>query len=113
MSRGAEWAWKERRVVPLRELHVVSLKVELGDRKSTRLNSSHRCISYAVFCLKKKSKVKLAASTLFHPGDPADTFQLLADGMFALRAQPPGRTVYPPHEPISPSSQAHVQAPVG
>src|SRR5437764_9214935 len=27
-----------------------------GDRKSTRLNSSHRCISYAVFCLKKKSK---------------------------------------------------------
>src|SRR5437879_10697423 len=26
-----------------------------GDRKSTRLNSSHRCISYAVFCLKKKT----------------------------------------------------------
>src|SRR5437879_11193269 len=26
----------------------------LKDRKSTRLNSSHRCISYAVFCLKKK-----------------------------------------------------------
>src|SRR5437764_4860202 len=26
----------------------------LIDRKSTRLNSSHRCISYAVFCLKKK-----------------------------------------------------------
>src|SRR5437763_2961563 len=29
-----------------------------GDRKSTRLNSSHRCISYAVFCLKKKKKNK-------------------------------------------------------
>src|SRR5437764_7308945 len=29
-----------------------------GDRKSTRLNSSHRCISYAVFCLKKKREVK-------------------------------------------------------
>src|SRR5437879_11487536 len=28
----------------------------LADRKSTRLNSSHRCISYAVFCLKKKKK---------------------------------------------------------
>src|SRR5437762_9709278 len=28
----------------------------VGDRKSTRLNSSHRCISYAVFCLKKKKK---------------------------------------------------------
>src|SRR5437762_8053843 len=26
----------------------------MADRKSTRLNSSHRCISYAVFCLKKK-----------------------------------------------------------
>src|SRR5437879_11999925 len=29
-----------------------------GDRKSTRLNSSHRCISYAVFCLKKKNNNK-------------------------------------------------------
>src|ERR1017187_10293103 len=28
----------------------------LLDRKSTRLNSSHRCISYAVFCLKKKNQ---------------------------------------------------------
>src|SRR5437763_15877041 len=28
------------------------------DRKSTRLNSSHRCISYAVFCLKKKKRHK-------------------------------------------------------
>src|SRR5207248_11536423 len=27
---------------------------EIADRKSTRLNSSHRTISYAVFCLKKK-----------------------------------------------------------
>src|SRR5207244_9279837 len=27
----------------------------LGDRKSTRLNSSHQIISYAVFCLKKKT----------------------------------------------------------
>src|SRR5437762_9936144 len=27
---------------------------DMIDRKSTRLNSSHRCISYAVFCLKKK-----------------------------------------------------------
>src|SRR5688500_19300329 len=29
-----------------------------GDRKSTRLNSSHLVISYAVFCLKKKKKKK-------------------------------------------------------
>src|SRR2546426_6454973 len=30
------------------------------DRKSTRLNSSHLVISYAVFCLKKKKKQKIA-----------------------------------------------------
>src|SRR2546422_7112796 len=29
-------------------------RTEMGDRKSTRLNSSHGYISYAVFCLKKK-----------------------------------------------------------
>src|SRR5258707_6056601 len=29
-------------------------ELEIGDRKSTRLNSSHANISYAVFCLKKK-----------------------------------------------------------
>src|SRR5256885_3866018 len=33
--------------------HVMSYQ---GDRKSTRLNSSHLVISYAVFCLKKKNK---------------------------------------------------------
>src|SRR5207248_11157442 len=31
-------------------------KLKILDRKSTRLNSSHRTISYAVFCLKKKKK---------------------------------------------------------
>ena len=31
----------------------------LGDRKSTRLNSSHVVISYAVFCLKKKKQEQL------------------------------------------------------
>ena len=34
---------------------VSALHVESADRKSTRLNSSHRCISYAVFCLNKKT----------------------------------------------------------
>src|SRR5438067_10688917 len=33
---------------------------ERRDRKSTRLNSSHVSISYAVFCLKKKKKTKLS-----------------------------------------------------
>src|SRR5439155_8608840 len=31
-------------------------KASMADRKSTRLNSSHVAISYAVFCLKKKKK---------------------------------------------------------
>ena len=34
--------------------------VNLADRKSTRLNSSHLVISYAVFCLKKKIALVLA-----------------------------------------------------
>src|SRR2546430_9094310 len=36
------------------EIAVVSLTPQALDRKSTRLNSSHSQISYAVFCLKKK-----------------------------------------------------------
>src|SRR5437867_7987936 len=32
--------------------------LDRGDRKSTRLNSSHRTISYAVFCLKKKTNYR-------------------------------------------------------
>src|SRR3712207_9442259 len=38
-----------------RRAHRAALSVR-GDRKSTRLNSSHANISYAVFCLKKKNK---------------------------------------------------------
>src|SRR5690348_18197446 len=34
-----------------------SLAIDARDRKSTRLNSSHPSISYAVFCLKKKNKI--------------------------------------------------------
>src|SRR2546421_12267371 len=36
-----------------------SLRRAASDRKSTRLNSSHDQISYAVFCLKKKKKKKI------------------------------------------------------
>src|SRR2546426_2708176 len=42
---------------PLRHQHVLIEVAEAArDRKSTRLNSSHLVISYAVFCLKKKKK---------------------------------------------------------
>src|SRR2546422_3932529 len=37
------------------------------DRKSTRLNSSHGYISYAVFCLKKKKQKKNVATSLTRP----------------------------------------------
>src|SRR5258708_27556704 len=52
------------------------------DRKSTRLNSSHQIISYAVFCLKKKKRIRvldrermvmlLKVASVTSP-DPADT----------------------------------------
>src|SRR5690554_7443613 len=42
-------------------LELGSVWRRLGDRKSTRLNSSHVRISYAVFCLKKKTKVRTAS----------------------------------------------------
>src|SRR5690242_21320943 len=35
----------------------------LRDRKSTRLNSSHMSISYAVFCLKKKTEIQTSTQT--------------------------------------------------
>src|SRR3712207_7983228 len=42
---------------------VQSRTVKLEDRKSTRLNSSHANISYAVFCLKKKKQPPLCSPT--------------------------------------------------
>src|SRR5438034_9144112 len=47
--------WELRRAGIPTELYIGTAK---GDRKSTRLNSSHTVISYAVFCLKKKKKKK-------------------------------------------------------
>src|SRR5437870_2607888 len=43
---------------------IYSRKVLNGDRKSTRLNSSHVAISYAVFCLKKKKKTQTTSNSL-------------------------------------------------
>src|SRR5438270_8380093 len=39
--------------------------IRLLDRKSTRLNSSHSQISYAVFCLKKKNRLAARGTTTF------------------------------------------------
>src|SRR5689334_24121467 len=46
----------ERGDGPHQEQHAVPRDV---DRKSTRLNSSHSSISYAVFCLKKKKQIRI------------------------------------------------------
>src|SRR5258708_33591084 len=43
--------------------HHTLVLFDLRDRKSTRLNSSHQIISYAVFCLKKKKKKTQTNST--------------------------------------------------
>src|SRR5437763_5411105 len=66
-SRHLKRAIERHVVYPLANL-LATEQVHLGDlicidwskedRKSTRLNSSHRCISYAVFCLKKKIILK-------------------------------------------------------
>src|SRR5256885_7680395 len=44
-----------------------------SDRKSTRLNSSHLVISYAVFCLKKKKKRVLRSIEFENEGDAYNT----------------------------------------
>src|SRR5438477_3751423 len=46
-----------------RRLGILSNLRHCKDRKSTRLNSSHMSISYAVFCLKKKTRLNLLTGT--------------------------------------------------
>src|SRR2546426_1914914 len=55
-------AMRQQRTGPAAiEAEIARLRsLALEDRKSTRLNSSHLVISYAVFCLKKKKKIKYA-----------------------------------------------------
>src|SRR5690348_5764540 len=54
------------------------------DRKSTRLNSSHPSISYAVFCLKKKKNKRATDSTLLH-----------SSLFFLMIPRPPRSTLFP------------------
>src|SRR5437867_9811457 len=55
------------------ELRDRDREVRHQDRKSTRLNSSHRTISYAVFCLKKKKSSRGPSSTPRRPECTAST----------------------------------------
>src|SRR5438552_12913152 len=55
---GSDWKAAKRAASIIRERLAANDLTFLhlhGDRKSTRLNSSHQIISYAVFCLKKKT----------------------------------------------------------
>src|SRR2546430_8723596 len=51
-----------------------------GDRKSTRLNSSHSQISYAVFCLKKKKKTNKYTRESSNPPDSIMQFVSTSTG---------------------------------
>src|SRR5260221_10531080 len=53
----------------LAEIYMTKGKAKDADRKSTRLNSSHTVISYAVFCLKKKKNLAPLASLLHRRSD--------------------------------------------
>src|SRR5437762_10078314 len=55
-SHASAFPQSTRRVAARERVSRTGLPSDTRDRKSTRLNSSHRCISYAVFCLKKKKK---------------------------------------------------------
>src|SRR5215216_2692249 len=67
------------------------------DRKSTRLNSSHQIISYAVFCLKKKKFVRRTAHSHLYPRTTHVTCSHLGQRtqpLYCLR-QPPYRQSLP------------------
>src|SRR5437588_9151802 len=54
-------------------------RTEKGDRKSTRLNSSHTVISYAVFCLKKKTKTEEHIHRLTNLSQLSQSLETLCD----------------------------------
>src|SRR5256885_11529121 len=70
-SSGHAWSLGQpdgaiSREMTLEHLRSLVAATDLPDRKSTRLNSSHLVISYAVFCLKKKKKTHYYESTAQH-----------------------------------------------
>src|SRR5260221_9714649 len=60
LSQVLEQLVQRNRIDPGAVDDVITGCVSQADRKSTRLNSSHTVISYAVFCLKKKKKCRRA-----------------------------------------------------
>src|SRR2546426_310482 len=70
------WRWRARQSRP--------------DRKSTRLNSSHLVISYAVFCLKKKKKLRNTIMVTVH-----DVITFFLIFFFLMIRRPPRSTLFP------------------
>src|SRR5256885_9731816 len=68
---GAEGGCSGERVMYMRTYNAGAIKPPSSDRKSTRLNSSHLVISYAVFCLKKK---KIEVYTMYLTSAISSTF---------------------------------------
>src|SRR2546429_6867103 len=58
-------SWQDEQIGPRSGYYEDTIAPDRIDRKSTRLNSSHGYISYAVFCLKKKKK-KISANNFVH-----------------------------------------------
>src|SRR5437867_5499951 len=65
-SSDLDSLWHQRHPIVLRKRPEVleAVLTDSKDRKSTRLNSSHRTISYAVFCLKKKKNKKTETESM-------------------------------------------------
>src|SRR2546421_1774741 len=90
MVEGRNHHYSTRRIEMVRMVVVSSFyhhstrRIEtVRDRKSTRLNSSHDQISYAVFCLKKKKKHDYRgrdASALTHVGHDPDAWRSAGRG---------------------------------
>src|SRR6202011_3520995 len=96
---------QQRRAGLPRRQHVHHRRQLLEDRKSTRLNSSHRCISYAVFCLTQRSLGTGHANNTPCPEPPGDTLLFFQNarsrGIFFLNNREPPEISPFPQTPLS------------
>src|SRR6266705_1986998 len=74
------------------------------DRKSTRLNSSHRTISYAVFCFKKRADVEIERDAEVQLAAPVAVFHVLQAGARSFIRSIPAKGLNGPGYATRPSS---------
>src|SRR5260221_528811 len=107
-------SWSARRPAALPAI----TSARVGDRKSTRLNSSHTVISYAVFCLKKKNEQSPAngeqlvgnvrSRAAGTEDDNAAAVYVGRAGHDYLRRRGISRRVFAPRHPLRPSRRQHL-----